>query len=106
MASTVLIVDDSLTVRMDLHDAVEEGGFRTVLCASGADARAAFDAEEFEVALFDVLLPDADGVELLRELRTHSRHAGVVALLLSSEAEVSVRRRGLRRRSWCRRHRS
>ena len=96
MASTVLIVDDSLTVRMDLHEAFEEGGFRTVLCASGADARAAFDAEQFDVALFDVLLPDADGVELLRELRTHARHAGVVALLLSSEAEVSDRLRGLR----------
>jgi DNA-binding response OmpR family regulator len=96
MASTVLIVDDSLTVRMDLHEAFEDGGFRTVLCATGADARAAFDAEQFDVALLDVLLPDADGVELLRELRAHLRHAGVVALLLSSEAEVSDRLRGLR----------
>ncbi|MEV4516955.1 response regulator [Dactylosporangium sp. NPDC049525] len=96
MASTVLIVDDSLTVRMDLHEAFEDGGFRTVLCGSGADARNAFDAEQFDVALFDVLLPDADGVDLLRELRAHPRHAGVVALLLSSEAEVSDRLRGLR----------
>lgn len=96
MASTVLIVDDSLTVRMDLHEAFEEGGFRTVLCASGADALAAFDAEQFDVALFDVLLPDADGVDLLRTLRAHPRHGGVVALLLSSEAEVSDRLRGLR----------
>ncbi|MET7418773.1 response regulator [Dactylosporangium sp. NPDC005555] len=96
MANTVLIVDDSLTVRMDLHEAFEEGGFRTVLCATGADALAAFDAEQFDVALFDVLLPDADGVELLRGLRAHPRHAGVIALLLSSEAEVSDRLRGLR----------
>jgi DNA-binding response OmpR family regulator len=96
MANTVLIVDDSLTVRMNLHEAFEEGGFRTVLCASGADALRAFDAELFDVALFDVLLPDADGVELLRELRARPRHAGVVALLLSSEAEVSDRLRGLR----------
>ncbi|MEV0563082.1 response regulator [Dactylosporangium sp. NPDC050588] len=96
MASTVLIVDDSLTVRMDLHEAFEEGGFRTVLCANGADALAAFEAEQFDVALFDVLLPDADGVELLRALRAHPGHAGVVALLLSSEAEVSDRLRGLR----------
>lgn len=96
MANTVLIVDDSLTVRMDLHEAFEEGGFRTVLCATGAAAVAAFDAEQFDVALFDVLLPDADGVELLRELRAHPRHAGVVTLLLSSEAEVSDRLRGLR----------
>ena len=101
MASTVLIVDDSLTVRRDLHEAFEDGGFRTVLCGSGADARKAFEAEQFDVALFDVLLPDADGVELLGELRAHPRHAEVVVLLLSSEAEVSDRLRGLRATTAC-----
>ena len=93
MANTVLIVDDSLTVRMDLHEAFEEGGFRTVLCATSAEAIAAFDAEQFEIAVLDVRLPDGDGVELLQRLRTHPRHAGAVVLLLSAEAEVRDRLR-------------
>src|SRR3712207_924098 len=93
---TVLIVDDSLTVRMDLHEAFEEAGFRTVLCATGADARKAFAAERLDVAVLDVLLPDADGVELLRELRSHPQHENLVVLLLSTEAEVRDRVHGLR----------
>ncbi|WIM93683.1 response regulator [Actinoplanes oblitus] len=96
MTPTVLIVDDSLTVRMDLHDAFSDDGFQTILCANGAEARAAFAREEFDAAILDVLLPDADGLELLTELRGSAAHAGVVTMLLSVESEVTDRLAGLR----------
>jgi DNA-binding response OmpR family regulator len=96
MTPTVLIVDDSLTVRMDLHEAFEADGFGTVLCATGADARQAFEAARFDAAVLDVLLPDADGVDLLRELRGRPERAGTVTMLLSTEAEVADRLLGLR----------
>jgi two-component system, NtrC family, sensor kinase len=95
-AHRVLIVDDSLTVRMDLHEAFEADGFDTILCATGAQARAAFGAAEFDVAVLDVLLPDADGLELLTELRGTPGRSGVVTVLLSSEDEVADRLAGLR----------
>ena len=93
---TVLIVDDSLTVRMDLHEAFVADGFRSILCADGAEARAAFTGAQFDVAVLDVLLPDADGVELLRELRARPGREHTVTVLLSSEAEVADRLHGLR----------
>jgi DNA-binding response OmpR family regulator len=93
---TVLIVDDSLTVRMDLHEAFESDGFHSILCADGAEARAAFKGAHFDVAVLDVLLPDADGVELLRELRARPGREDIVTVLLSSEAEVADRLHGLR----------
>jgi two-component system NtrC family sensor kinase len=92
----VLIVDDSLTVRMDLHEAFEADGFTSILAATGAEARAAFRAGGFDAAVLDVLLPDADGVDLLRELRALPGCAHVVTVLLSSEAEVADRLLGLR----------
>jgi two-component system NtrC family sensor kinase len=94
--STVLIVDDSLTVRMDLHEAFQADGFVTVLCATGAEARAAFGTAAFEVAVLDVLLPDADGLELLTELRGMPSRKDVVTVLLSTEDEVADRLAGLR----------
>ncbi|MEU4692895.1 response regulator [Actinoplanes sp. NPDC023714] len=94
MTPTVLIVDDSLTVRMDLNDAFSDDGFTTILCATGAEARAAFAAAAFDAAVLDVILPDADGLELLTELR--GARAGVVTMLLSSESEVADRLAGLR----------
>jgi two-component system NtrC family sensor kinase len=96
MTHTVLIVDDSLTVRMDLHEAFVADGFTSILCATGAEARTVFAAGQFDVAVLDVLLPDADGVDLLRELRAQPGRENTVALLLSSEAEVRDRVHGLR----------
>nr|WP_221379582.1 response regulator [Actinoplanes polyasparticus] len=96
MIHRVLIVDDSLTVRMDLHETFEADGFRTILCATGSEARAAFVGDDFDVAVLDVLLPDADGLELLTELRGMPSRAQVVTVLLSSEDEVADRLAGLR----------
>jgi two-component system NtrC family sensor kinase len=96
MTPTVLIVDDSLTVRMDLHEAFEADGFASILCASGAEARTAFAAGKFDAAVLDVLLPDADGVELLRELRAWPGLEATVTVLLSVEVEVADRLLGLR----------
>jgi len=96
----VLIVDDSLTVRMDLVELLEGAGISTVACANGAEARAAQETFRFPVIILDVLLPDADGVELLAEIKNAAANQGMgnqgtAVILLSTEAEVRHRIRGL-----------
>jgi PAS domain S-box-containing protein len=91
----VLIVDDSLTVRMHLHEALTAAGFEPVPAADGASARAALARRDFGLVILDVLLPDADGLELLAELRRSRRHRATPVMLLSTEAEVQSRIRGL-----------
>jgi len=93
---TVLIVDDSLTVRMDLGEAFELAGFATMLCSTMAEARSALSTGSFSLIILDVLLPDGDGVDLLREIRQTPATAATLIMLLSSEAEVSDRTRGLK----------
>lgn len=95
MSATVLIVDDSLTVRMDLTDAFEAAGFHPLGCATAAAARDILDREPVEVIILDVLLPDADGVEFLKEIRASPARSAAVVLMLSTEAEVTDRIRGL-----------
>jgi two-component system NtrC family sensor kinase len=92
---SVLIVDDSLTVRMDLGEAFELTGFATTLCTTLAEARSALSMGSFSLIVLDVLLPDGDGIDLLREIRQTPANAGTLVMLLSSEAEVSDRTRGL-----------
>ena len=94
MSAPILLVDDSLTVRMDLAEALEAAGFRTIGCATGAEARAALAQEQPALVVLDVLLPDVDGIELLREIRS-SPASDLPVMLLSTEAEVSDRIRGL-----------
>jgi len=94
MSQRVLIVDDSLTVRMDLAEAFEDAGFESVTCGTLAEARAHLDRERFALVILDVRLPDGDGIELLREIRA-SPATDPALMLLSAETEVSDRIRGL-----------
>jgi two-component system NtrC family sensor kinase len=95
MTPAILIVDDSLTVRMDLAEAFEEAGYRTVACATATEARAALARGHVSLVVLDVVLPDADGTEILEEIRT-SETPNLRVLMLSSEAEVRDRIRALK----------
>lgn len=96
MTLRVLVVDDSLTVRMDLSEAFQRAGFDVVAAATVGDARKALADGTFDVALLDILLPDGDGVDLLSEIRSDEHAADTVVMLLSTEAEVRDRIRGLK----------
>lgn len=95
MSTAVLIVDDSLTVRMDLAQAFDSAGMRAIPCGTVVEARAVLAEGSVAVVILDVLLPDGDGVELLRELRAAPGGERAVVLMLSTEGEVSDRIRGL-----------
>src|SRR5579862_3245032 len=96
MAGSVLIVDDSLTVRMDLAEAFESAGFEAILSSSVREARDALSARSIDLLILDVLLPDGDGVELLEEIRADEARHDLPVLILSSEGEVKDRLRGLK----------
>ncbi|GEJ55401.1 response regulator [Anaeromyxobacter diazotrophicus] len=91
----VLVVDDSLTVRMDLQEAFSAAGFAPELAAGAGEARAALARRRFALVVLDVLLPDGDGLELLAEIKCSPDHGETPVMLLSSEAEVQHRIRGL-----------
>lgn len=95
MKPRILIVDDSLTVRMDLGEAFEIAGFANTLCSTLSEARGVLLTGSFDLIILDVLLPDGDGIDFLREIRTTLSTAGTPVMLLSSETEVRDRVRGL-----------
>lgn len=95
MNGAVMIVDDSLTVRMDLIEAFAAEGMRAIGCETAAAARETLARESVGLVILDVLLPDANGVELAKEIRAHLAGANVPILMLSTEGEVRDRIRGL-----------
>src|ERR1044071_1359200 len=93
---TILIVDDSLTVRMELAEALDSAGFHTIQCATIADARIALRSHPIALAILDIQLPDGDGIDLLVQIRKDFTLGELPVLMLSTEAEVHDRIRGLR----------
>lgn len=87
----VLIIDDSLTVRMDLKEAFDAAGCATLLCDTAASARVQFSLGAFALVVLDTQLPDGDALELLRELRSNPARANIPVILLASEAELGAK---------------
>lgn len=92
---SILIVDDSLTVRMDLRDTFAAAGLEITACETLAAARSVLAEQAFSLVVLDVLLPDGDGIDLLREIKALAAPA-IPVMLLSTEAEVRDRVRGLK----------
>lgn len=93
----VLVADDSLTVRMDLQEALGDAGFEVVLAADLATARRILGTEAPDLVLLDVTFPDGSGLDLLQEIRDGPGGERLKIILLSSEAGVRERIRGLAR---------
>lgn len=94
--TTVLVVDDSLTVRMELTEALESAGLRVVGVATLGAARRELAAQPIDLAILDVNLPDGNGTDLLAWMRTQPQFYELPVLVLSTEADVKDRVRGLR----------
>jgi PAS domain S-box-containing protein len=95
MKPRVLVVDDSLTVRMDVGDALQGAGFDVTLCEDLAGARQALLTGPLSLVVLDILLPDGNGIDLLRELKSSPATTALPVMLLSSEAEVRDRVQGI-----------
>lgn len=94
MTYSVLIVDDSLTVRMDLGSCFQSAGFEVHLSSSLEQARETLREIPIDGLVLDVILPDGYGTEFLEELPVLTKSVPPV-LMLSSESEVKSRIRGL-----------
>src|SRR4051812_17864502 len=95
MKPHALIVDDSLTVRMDLRIALGGAGFVVTACGSKEQAQKMIRSRSFSLVILDVILPDGDGIELLKELRAQPDYLHVPIIMLSQESEVKHRLVGL-----------
>jgi len=67
----VLVVDDDMEIRRLLGRYLADQGFRATLAGDGREFHARLAVEKFDLAIIDVLLPDASGLELCRYVRQH-----------------------------------
>jgi diguanylate cyclase (GGDEF)-like protein len=84
VAGTVLIVDDSATIRAAISAAVLSMGMEPLTAESGERALELFHAATPSLVLLDVTLPGIDGYETARRMRAANREAWVPIIFLSS----------------------
>jgi len=71
-ASRILLVEDDARLATMVAEYLGEAGFRTTRAASGAAAMQLAASESFDAMILDLMLPDADGLDICRTLRAKS----------------------------------
>ena len=82
----VLVVDDDADTRTFLDNVLQREGVRTWLAGSGQEALALLKREPVEVLFVDLVMPDMDGLDLLRRVRRILPQAS--AVIVSGHARV------------------
>jgi DNA-binding NtrC family response regulator len=98
--STILLVEDEAFVRQVTCEVLRSAGYRVLPARNAMEAAQAFHAypEKVQLLLTDVVLPDRNGCDLVRELSTLSRD--IRTILVSGYPENSVTRREVQQAEW------
>ena len=89
---TILVVEDEPGIARVVEDYLARAGFRVVVAATAADALVAARSARPALVVLDLGLPDADGLDVTRELR---RVANVPIVMLTARGDESDRIVGL-----------
>lgn len=65
----ILIVDDDQHIRRLYKEELEEEGYDVVVAATGTEALELFEKENPDLVTLDILMPDIDGIKLLRQMK-------------------------------------
>lgn len=76
----ILVVDDEKMIRWSLGEALRDWGYEPVEAETASAALAAFDAEPPVAILLDINLPDASGLDVLRQIRHRQPEAVVIMI--------------------------
>jgi DNA-binding NarL/FixJ family response regulator len=90
----ILIVDDDLTLRRILHNSLEQRGYQVVSVGSGKDALARFSQDVPDIIVSDVSMPEMDGFEFCRQLRSQPSGKLIPFIFLSAKNELNDRVQG------------
>jgi two-component system, NtrC family, sensor kinase len=82
----VLLAEDEAVSRRLLQSYLEKWGHEVVATESGAEAWDLFQQADFQLVMTDWMMPEMDGLELIRRIRAARRPAYVYAILLTARS--------------------
>jgi DNA-binding NtrC family response regulator len=88
--ASILVVDDEKNILATLSRALRVEGFDVDVAGSGRIALEKASARAFDLILLDVMMPDLDGLEVLRQLREQKRAVPVIVMSGHGTIETAV----------------
>lgn len=94
MAKTIMIVDDSLSIRQLVKAALVSEGYSVIDACDGQDALSKLTGQRVNLIISDVNMPNMDGITFLRTLKTKPEHKFTPVVMLTTESQEAKKREG------------
>ncbi|MBN1650274.1 MAG: response regulator [Bacteroidales bacterium] len=92
MKKTILIVDDSESIRKLVQFNLNNAGFRVLVANNGMDALNYFKEESIHLLLTDLHMPVMNGMELIKEVRKIDQYKHIPILFLTTETQIALKK--------------
>lgn len=89
MSKTILIVDDSFSLRRTLAIALTGAGYEVVEGSDGRDALAKLDGRKFNLIISDVNMPNMDGISFVKAAKQLPNYRFTPVIMLTTETDQS-----------------
>lgn len=91
MAKTILVVDDSSSVRQQVSLALKQAGFRMAEAADGLEGLAMVDSNRsIDMVICDVNMPNMNGIEMVQKVKSKPENKSLPILMLTTEGHISL----------------
>ncbi|WP_374564741.1 response regulator [Ideonella sp.] len=95
MAKTILIVDDSSSLRTVVRMALARAGYDVLEAADGVEGVAQLDkAGKVNLIVSDVNMPNMDGITFVTKVKQHPRHKFTPVIMLTTEGQDEKKNQG------------
>lgn len=87
MVRRILAVDDEQDIRQLIALILSVAGYEVSQAASGIEALAILDRENFDLVILDIMMPEMDGWEVCRQIRSRERLKDLPVLILTVRSQ-------------------
>ena len=94
MSKMIMTVDDSASIRQMVSFTLGDAGYQIVEAVDGRDAIAKLQKTTVHMLITDLNMPNVDGIELIKNVRTQPQHKFIQILLLTTESQESKKQLG------------
>ena len=85
MNKTILVVDDSNSIRESVSFFLEQSGYNVIKAIDGKDALKHLSGEKLDMIITDLHMPNMNGIELISKVRKLDNYSRLPILLLTTE---------------------
>ncbi|MBI1807132.1 MAG: response regulator [Ignavibacteria bacterium] len=96
MAKSILVVDDSSTIRKFVSVSLSLQGFDVLTACDGMDALEKLPTKKVDLVITDLNMPNMDGFEFIKALRENSEYQDVPVIVLTSLPEEKNKEIGVK----------